>query len=89
MGSDYERALAAPVTLSVLADVENAAERALAWMKKSGLASEIRATSRNTAGMQIETEIIIRPPRGDAEKFLATRQGLVWLGQITNPAGGN
>lgn len=84
-GSDYEKTLAKPVTRSSLADIENAAERALAWMKKQRHASRITVSSRNTTGMQIETEIMIQPPTGDPVKFLATRQGLVWLGQINNP----
>jgi len=86
IGSGYEAAGRATITLSNLNDLENEAELALKWMIRKKIASRIKASSGNPNGNVRITEIVIEPPGKDAETILLTKYGENWINQTLDPA---
>jgi phage gp46-like protein len=86
IGSDFEEANKAPITVSSLNDVRDAAEKALQAMITTGLASEIIVDTTNPSGSIRETTILIRPVGADAFELLVSKNGANWIAQIRDPA---
>ena len=77
IGSDFESvSTSAPITLSKLADVEEAANRAL----KSEL-YEAEIGTRNPRSAEIDVGIILTPPGQDVERLLVSTNGQNWQNQ--------
>ena len=88
IGSDFEEENQTPITLQSLADREDAAQKALAWMVSSGLVSSITIEITNPGGMLLNYLISIFPPGRDVFELLLQRNGLNWVEQAKNPAHG-
>jgi phage gp46-like protein len=86
IGSDFEEANKAPITVSSLNDVRDAAEKALQIMVDSGLASEIIVDTTNPSGSIRQTNILIRPVGADAFQLSVSKNGANWIAQIKDPA---
>lgn len=86
IGSDYEEAAKATITLTSLNDISDAAEKALQWMVDGGLASEIIVDVTNPSSSIIDTTILIKPVGADASELLVSKNGLNWVAQIKDPA---
>lgn len=86
IGSKYESALDAPITLSAFNNVRNAAKNALQWMIDVKVASQIEARVSNPTGKKIQTAVLIKPPSQDPLILLLTKNGLNWIAQKIDPA---
>ena len=84
IGSDFEELATGPITLSMLADVEDSARRALT----SAVANteSVTVTAVNPAGVSLGVIIRRTPPGQDVNELLVTRDGLSWINQANNPA---
>lgn len=84
IGSDFEATAKKPITITSLDDTAKAASRALS----SDIAetSEIDVTIANPVGSRLDVRILRRPPGGDLQAFLLTRNGSAWINQATSPA---
>lgn len=86
IGSDFETTCLQPiVSLSSINNVNDAAEKALKWMKDDSIASDISITVTNPRIDNLRIEIIITPPGQDAEQLLFIKNGINWIGQANNP----
>lgn len=84
VGSDFEAIARGPITLSSLNDTAKAAERALA--ADIAETSEVEVAVANPTGSRLDVRIVRRPPGGDLQAFLLTRNGAAWINQVNNPA---
>lgn len=80
VGSDFEETAAQAITLQGLADVANAAERAL----KSPFFPELAVAVTNPVGNRLAVAVTLGPGR----TLGLTRVGLAWQAQRENPASG-
>lgn len=84
IGSDFEVQARGTLTLSKLADIENAASRALA--------DDIQKLTENTAsvinpsGNQLDMKLRLAPPGEDVDLLLTSKNGLNWRSQALDPA---
>jgi hypothetical protein len=76
IGSDFVETARGPMTLSRLADIENAAARAL----RSGVFPEVTASARNPDSEHLSVNIKIKP--GGALNL--NREGSLWRAQARN-----
>lgn len=81
VGSDYEEMTDKPITLSGLADDENAAVRALSTSKVFG---KVSASASNPMANHLEVEITI----GSGGTLSLTREKSLWKAQAEDPANG-
>ncbi len=86
IGSDYEEAFNQPLTVSALADIQQAAERALEWMIDVNLARSITVTASNDQAFRVNTTILIQPPDLPLVELVLIRNGVNWIIQRDNPA---
>jgi hypothetical protein len=77
IGSDFLDACSAPITLSSLADIQNAAVRALA----SDLFGEVTVTVTNPTSWDLSVVITI-----SGRTLSLNRRGMLWSNQSENPA---
>lgn len=85
IGSDYDKKRTI-VELQTILDYQDAAKRALQWMKTVGLAENINITVTNPYNNQIKTKIIIIPPGQEAGELLLFKNTTNWINQTINPA---
>jgi hypothetical protein len=84
IGSDFESQARGTLTLSKLADIENAASRALE--------SDVQKVTENTAsvinpsGNQLDMKLRLAPPGEDVDLLLTSKNGLNWISQALDPA---
>ena len=79
VGSDFESACAAPLTLqSINADIPNAMQRALA----SPMFPELAVSVTNPASWDVKVVATIGP----GAALTLDRRGMLWSAQTTNPA---
>lgn len=78
IGSDFEATCEGAITLSKLADIENAAELALS----PKVFGSVKAATSNPTSDHIETEILI----GSGGALSLKREGALWQAQIDDPA---
>lgn len=81
----YELSLKA-ITVSRLAELEQAIKADLAPLVALGAFDDPEVTVSNPTGERLNVEIIIRPPGSDAVTILLSRYGANWSVQSTNPA---
>jgi len=86
IGSDFEEVASRAITISSLNDTREAAERALAPMIASNLASKIDVTVTNPSSRNLKMTVLITPPGGNVRELLLTRHGTNWLVQANDPA---
>lgn len=79
VGSDFEKLAAGSITLSKLADIENAARRAVASPVANTDSVEVSVT--NPAGTSLSVLVKRSPPGQDVGQLLVTRDGLNWVNQ--------
>lgn len=86
LGSKYEAANEAPITLTAFNNIRNAAKSALQWMIDSKVASTVEAKTNNPTGKKMVTVVLIKPPSQDPLILLQTKNGLNWISQKLDPA---
>lgn len=84
IGSDFEELATGSITLSKLADIENAARRALT--SPVAVTDSVEVSVVNPAGTSLGVLIRRAPPGQDVGQLLVTRDGLNWVNQANNPA---
>jgi len=84
IGSDFEDQARGTLTLSKLADIENAAVRALDTSFQK--VTESTAQVNNPMGNQLDMLIRISPPGQDVDLLLTSKNGLNWRSQALDPA---
>ena len=79
IGSDFEELATGSITLSKLADIEDAARRAI----QTDIADtdSISVTVANPIGARLDVIIRRSPPGQDVDELLVTRYGLNWINQ--------
>lgn len=84
IGSDFEDLATGTITLSKLAQVKNAADRALDDGQQK--ITQNLVTVGNSAGSKMDVSIRLSPVSEDAEILLSSDAGLNWRNQAKNPA---
>lgn len=79
IGSDFETLATGSITLSVLADIEDAARRAI----RADVANtdSVSVSVVNLIGTRLDVVIQRSPPGSDVDELLVTRHGLNWINQ--------
>jgi phage gp46-like protein len=88
LGTDFLEGFDAPITFGMLEDVKQRAEKALQFMIDANLASEIIVETVNPNGYRIDLRILIRPPNLPESELVLIKNGINWLFQAGQPAGG-
>jgi phage gp46-like protein len=84
--SDFIATSSGSITKTTFVESESEAKRALQWMIDDGIASEIRATVANRAGLGVDLLVEIVAPSGTIEQVNLRRSGANWVRQIEDPA---
>ena len=84
IGSDFEEAANQPITLSMLNDVAQAAERALA----NPAFGNVIVTVENPNSNRLKVTILIQPPGQDSRVLILSRNSDNWIAQKLEPAEG-
>ena len=84
IGSDFEEAAKQPITLSMLNDVAQAAERAL----DNPAFGNVIVTVENPNSNRLNVTILIQPPGQDSMVLILSRNGDNWIAQKLDPAEG-
>jgi phage gp46-like protein len=84
IGSDFEEAAKQPITLSMLNDVAQAAERAL----DNPAFGNVTVTIENPNSNRLNVTILIEPPGQDSRALILSRNGDNWIAQKIEPAEG-
>jgi phage gp46-like protein len=82
IGSEFEEALNAPITIDSFGRIQIAAEKAL----NHSSIGKIIVNVNNPINFRLDVRIRIEPPGQPAEDFLLTKDGLNWFFQKTEPA---
>jgi hypothetical protein len=82
----FETVAEGPITLSNLANIENAAITDLQPLVDAGVASRVRAATENNSGTSTRTVIAVSPPGADLFVLTATQHGPNWISQAVDPA---
>lgn len=82
IGSDFEEISNQPITLQMINDLRNAAERAL----DNQVFGNVTVVINNPSGYRLEIIITLQPPGQDIKTLLITKNGLNWLFQAIDPA---
>jgi len=85
IGSDFED-IRTIVDIKTINDYRDSAEKALKWMKSTGIAKTIEITITNPTMNNIKSSILIQPPGETAEQLVFLKNGLNWINQAFNPA---
>jgi len=88
LGSDFESTARAPITLTTINNVRDAAEKAL----DNDAFGDVQINVENPSGLTTLVEIIITPPGEEAQRLIVSKNGLNWVAQKFFPAyerGGN
>lgn len=89
IGSDFEKQNKKPIVdILSINNIEQAADRALKWMKDTGLAGTIEVSAFNPNGQQTELDALIQPPGQDVQQLRVSGNGLNWQAQALFPAEG-
>ena len=84
IGSDFEEAAKQPITLTMLNDVAQAAERAL----DNPAFGNVIVTVENPSSNRLNVTILIEPPGQDSRTLILSRNGDNWIAQKIEPAEG-
>ena len=84
IGSDFEEAANQPITLSMLNDVAQAAEKAL----DNPAFGNVIVTVENPNSSRLKVTILIQPPGQDSKVLILSRNGDNWIAQKLEPAEG-
>ena len=84
IGGDFEEAANQPITLSMLNDVAQAAERAL----DNPAFGNVIVTVENPNSNRLNVIILIQPPGQDSKILTLSRNGDNWIAQKEEPAEG-
>jgi phage gp46-like protein len=84
--SDFLETSNGAITKTTFVSAESEARRALQWMIDDGVASEIRATVANRAGLGVDLLVGIVAPTGTIEQIKLRRSGANWVRQMEDPA---
>jgi hypothetical protein len=82
VGSDFESAFGAPITVQALNDIRDAAEKALT----NPIFGRVTVTVINSNGYIIQVFIRLEPPGQDIQTLLVERNGQNWIAQAVDPA---
>lgn len=74
------------ITLSRLAELEQAIKADLAPLVAKGVMSDPTVTVSNPTGSRLDVSITVHPPGADALTILLSRYGANWAVQTSNPA---
>jgi hypothetical protein len=82
IGSEFENALNAPITVDSLNNIQIAAEKALASSKIGDIVVEVS----NPINFRLDVKITITPPGLQPINFLLSKDGINWFFQKSDPA---
>ena len=82
LGSDFEEIANQPITLQMINDLRDAAERAL----DNPALGNVSVIIDNPSGHRLNITITIKPPGQDILMLLITKNGLNWVSQALDPA---
>jgi phage gp46-like protein len=88
LGTDFLEGAEAPITVGSLEVDQKNAEKALQSLIDTNLASEIIVTVTNPSGYRKDMRVVIRPPNVPESELVLIRNGLNWVVQGDDPAGG-
>ena len=89
IGSDVEKTALEPIiSIQSINNMEDAIDKALAWMVETKLSQEIEITVTNPSSNNLRASIKITPPGRDSQTLLFLKNGINWIGQAHNPASG-
>jgi len=88
LGTDYLEGYDNPITFGMLEDLKQRGGKALQVMIDTNLASETIVETINPNGYRIDTRILIRPPNLPESELVLIKNGINWLFQAGQPAGG-
>lgn len=86
IGSDFEEKVQGTINRFYFSRVEDAAIRALEWMKTENIAERIEVNVSNPESNKTNVLIIIYPPGRTATELLLIKNGTNWIFQTNNPA---
>lgn len=81
-GSDFEEIANQSITLSMINDLRDAAERAL----DNPAFGNVSVVIDNPSGHRLNITITLKPPGQDIKTLLITKNGLNWISQTLDPA---
>lgn len=82
VGADFEEAASGAITLTMLNDVRQAAEKAL----KAPVFGKIDVEVINQVSSQLFITALLQPPGQDILELILTNNGQNWINQKNNPA---
>ena len=82
IGSDFQTALEAPITIESFNNIRIAAEKAL----DHSSIGKITVDVSNPISFRLDVRIRVEPPGQSEENFLLTKDGLNWFFQKIDPA---
>lgn len=82
LGSDFEEISNQPITVQMINDLRDAAERALNNPAFGNVTVEIS----NPNSYRLEIKITLQPPGQDIKTLLITKNGSNWIAQASDPA---
>jgi phage gp46-like protein len=88
MGSDFLEGAESPITVGSLEVDQKNAEKALQSMIDTNVASDIIVTVVNPSGYRKDLRIIVRPPNVPESELVFVKNGVNWIAQGDDPAGG-
>jgi phage gp46-like protein len=88
LGTNFLEGLDAPITLGMLEDVQQRAEKALQSLIDNNLASDIIVEVLNPTGYRIDMRILIKPPNRPESELILIKNGVNWVVQGDSPAEG-
>lgn len=86
IGSDFEAAFEQPLNLAAINDIEDRAAKALDFLIKDGLASDVDVSASNPRGDRVEVTITIARPNKDISELVLIKNGINWVYQASEPA---
>jgi phage gp46-like protein len=86
IGSKFEEANEKPITRQYLLDRIDASNKAVEWMVKNKMASEIPIDVSNPSGLRVDYMFTVKPPGRNLSQILLTKNGINWQEQVLNPA---
>ena len=82
IGSDFEELANQSITLQMINNLRNAAERALVNPALGNVTVDIS----NPSGYRLDIKITVQPPGQDIQTLIISKHGLNWISQALDPA---
>ena len=86
IGSKFEAENETSITRQGLLNRIDAANKAVEWMIKNNMSSEIPVDLSNPSGIRVDYVFTVKPQGRNLSQILLTKNGLNWQEQVLNPA---